>query len=455
MTSLLSNLRVRFLILVLVALLPALGLLILSANEQRDQALATAREEARRTASLAAADQGRLIEGTRQLLVVLARLPEVRTGAAACDGLLADLLAQYSLYANLGVIAPDGTLVCSAVPPAEPLNLGDRAYFRLAIETGDFAVGEYQTGRVTKTPVLNCSYPILDAEGNLLGVVYAAIDLASLGQFAAEAELVEGAILTVFDRNGRVLVRRPNQGDLIGQSLVGTPVVDTILREGNGVTDGREEGRRYLYAFASLGGASPGNAYLSIAIPRAQVVAPAEQAFGDNLTRLGLVVVIVLVAAWVGGDLLVRRSAEVHKALVRRVYDAFHTGGVDLLDEVVAPDFCDRDPMPGQAPGLAGLKQAVGLFRAAFPDGEMVVDELVAEGNKVVARVTLRGTHHGNFFGVPPSGRPVHADGIEIFRIARGKVVEGWSRFAPLVVDADDGMTPTEDVSVEEAMTPA
>lgn len=438
MTSWLANLRVRFLLLVLLAVLPALGLLIVMADEQRDQAVELAQEETRRLAGLAAADQGRLIESTRQLLVVLARLPEIRPGHPACPGLLAALRAQFPLYANLGVVTPDGTLVCSAVPPPAPLNLGDRAYVRRAIETGEFAIGEYQIGRVTGQPALNGGYPVHDPEGNLLGVVYASIDLATLGEFAAEAQLPDDAILTVFDRSGRVLVRQPDDGR-VGQLLVGTPVVDRMLREGRGVSEAREEGQTYLYAFEPLGGANPGNAYLSIAIPRARVVAPAEEAFARHLTRMGLVGLVVLVAAWVGGDLMVRRNTEAAKALVRRIYDAFTTGRVDLLDDVVASDFRDHDPAPGQAPGLAGLKQAVGFFRAAFPDGELVVDELVAEGDKVVARVRLRGTQHGEFFGVPPSGRLVSAEGIEIYRIAGGKVVEGWSRFVPPAAVAGAG----------------
>jgi len=443
MRSLLSNLRVRFLLLVLAALLPALVLLIVSANEQRDQAVDAAQEDAARLASLAAADQQRLIAGTRQLLVVLALLPEVQTDSPACDGLLADLLAQFPLYANLGVISPDGTLVCSAVAPPGPVNLADREYFQGAVQTMDFSVGQYQTGRVTGKPVLNCGYPVVDEAGNLTGVVYASIDLATLGQFAAQANLSEGVILTVFDRDGTVLVRQPNEASLVGQTLVGTPVVDQMLSEGTGVTEGSENGASYLYAFSPLGGEGAGTAYLSIAVPKSQVTARAEQAFSDNLTRLGLVVLVVLVAAWVGGDLLVRRNTEANKHLVRRIYDAFNSGGVDLLDEAVAVEFEDHDPMPNQASGLAGLKQAVGFFRAAFPDGEMEVDEMLADGDKVIARITLRGTQSGEFFGLPPSGKVVTAEGIELYRIANGKITEGWSRFAPpMSENEDEGYTP-------------
>jgi predicted ester cyclase len=443
MRALLSNLRLRFLFLVLVALLPALVLLIVSAAEQRDQAVDDARQDAARLASLAAADQQRLIESTRQLLVVLTLLPEVQTDSATCDALLADLNAQFPLYANLGVIAPDGTLVCSAVAPAGPTNLADRVYFQDAIETKDFSVGEYQVGKVTEKPALNCGYPILDEAGNVTGVVYAAIDLATLGQFAAQADLSDGVILTVYDRDGTVLVRQPDEDDLVGQTLVGTPVVDTIMAQDSGVAEGLENGETYLYAFSALGGADAGNAHLSIAIPKSQVVARADQAFNNNLTRLGLVLVVVLVAAWVGGDLLVRRNTEANKALVRRIYDAFNSGGVDLLDEAVVTEFIDHDPMPSQTPGLVGLKQAVGLFRAAFPDGEMTVEEMLADNDKVIARITLRGTQTGEFFGQLPTGRVVVAEGIDVYRITNGKISEGWSRFAPPAFASDEeGFTP-------------
>ena len=437
MRNWLSNLRVRLLFLVIVAVLPAVGLLILSASEQRNQAITAAQDDAQRLANLAAADQSRLIESTRQLLVVLARLPELRAQNGACDRLLVDLRAQFPIYANLGVIAPDGTLACSAVQPSSPVNLSDRAYFRAAVATRDFAVGDYQIGRVTGKPALNCAYPILDAAGAVLGVVYAALDLATVAQFGANGQLPADAVVTVFDRGGTVLIRQPNTDNVIGRSLAGTPVVDEILTKHAGVTEGTENGQIYLYAFASLGAAGSTTAYLSLAIPEARVAAPADDAFSRNLTRLGLVVLVVLASAWVGGDLLGRQSSDANKAIVRRVYDAFGSGGVDLLDELVAADFRDRDPMPGQAPGLAGLKQAVGLFRAAFPDGEVVVDELVAEGDQVVARVTLRGTQTGEFFGAAPSGRLVRAEGVESFRIAKGKIVEGRSRFSRPMIEAD------------------
>jgi predicted ester cyclase len=442
--SLWKNLRVRFLLMVLLAVLPALGLLIYTADEQRDQAVADAREESSRLANLAAAEEGRLIEGTRQLLVVLARLPEVRNGGGdACNALMADLLADFPQYANLGAIATDGRLICSGIPTSAATNLSDRTYFQNALERKAFAVGEFQIGRVTGVATLNAGYPVLDENGEVLAVVFAALNLDWLNNFAASANLPDDAILTVIDRRGTVLVRQPPEPDqLVGQSLRGTPVVETILSQGTGVSEAPGDGGSFVYAFVPLNAGTPGDAYLSVALPKASVVAPAENAFNRNLTRLGLVVMTVLVAAWVGGDLLVRRTPEANKVLVQRLYTAFDTGGVDLLDDIVAPDFQDHDPMPGQVAGLAGLKQAVGLFRAAFPDGELTAQEMISEGDKVVVEVTIRGTHSGEFLGISPTGQAVTAEGVETFRIARGKIVEGWSRFGPLMPISDETPVP-------------
>jgi steroid delta-isomerase-like uncharacterized protein len=437
-STLWNNLRVRFLLLVLLAVLPALGLLIYSANEQQELDVDEASTEASRLASLAAADQDRLIESTRQLLVVLARLPEIQSGDdAPCNAVMADLLVDFPDYANLGVIAPDGNVTCSAVPLPGPTNLSDRAYFQRAIERKDFAIGEYQIGRITGEATLNCAYPILGVDGQVQAVVYAALKLESLKKFAASASLPQGAILTVIDRGGMALVRRPDPDELVGKSLRGTPVVETMLSEGAGTMEAPGDDGTYLYAFVPLGNGASTDAVVSVGLPKAEVVAPAERAFSKNLTRLGLVFAAVLVAAWVGSDLLVRRTTEANKALVHRLYAAFDTGGVDLLDEVVAPDFLDHDPMPGQAPGLAGLKQAVGLFRAAFPDGELAADEVVAEDDKVVARVTMRGTHIGEFLGAPPTGQAVTAEGVETYRISHGKIVEGWGIFGPMAPVTD------------------
>ena len=120
-------------------------------------------------------------------------------------------------------------------------------------------------------------------------------------------------------------------------------------------------------------------------------------------------------------------STEENKALVRRVFEAFNNQNLAVVEELVAPDYVWHGALPpGISPDLAGWRQGRIAFLTAFPDLHVVVEDLIAEGDKVVARLTLRGTHQGDFFGIPPTGKQLSWTGIEIDRIEHGKYVESW-----------------------------
>ena len=126
-------------------------------------------------------------------------------------------------------------------------------------------------------------------------------------------------------------------------------------------------------------------------------------------------------------------SAEENKAIARRGYEAINQNNLDALDEVVAPDITDHDPAPGQAPGLEGVKQWFSSMHTAFPDFRMNVEDMIAEGDKVVTRVRLSGTHQGEFMGIDATGNRVTITGIDILRVnADGKIVEHWGNFDDL-----------------------
>ena len=118
-------------------------------------------------------------------------------------------------------------------------------------------------------------------------------------------------------------------------------------------------------------------------------------------------------------------------ALGSAIVDALNTGDVDALDAVVAEDVEGNVPLPlpGRGRGLEGVKENVLALRAAFPDAEFVVEDLVAAGDKFAVRGVLRGTHEGEFLGVPASGEEVEVSGISFVRIADGKAVEYWIEF--------------------------
>jgi steroid delta-isomerase-like uncharacterized protein len=115
-----------------------------------------------------------------------------------------------------------------------------------------------------------------------------------------------------------------------------------------------------------------------------------------------------------------------NRAIVRQVLSVFNSGDFAILDELIAADYTNHNAPPGATQGVEGRKQAVAMFRRAFPDLLSTVEDLIAEGDRVVARVNMRGTNTGEFMGRPPTGRPVNATGIDIFRIVDGRVTERW-----------------------------
>ena len=120
-------------------------------------------------------------------------------------------------------------------------------------------------------------------------------------------------------------------------------------------------------------------------------------------------------------------STEANKALLRRyVQEVENAGNLAALDELTSDDFVDHSVPPGLPPGRDGTKQLLTMYFAAFSDLQATIDDMVAEGDKVVVRGTVRATHQGEFMGIPPSGKQMMFTGIHIFRIAEGKIAEHW-----------------------------
>ncbi len=119
--------------------------------------------------------------------------------------------------------------------------------------------------------------------------------------------------------------------------------------------------------------------------------------------------------------------SDVNKAATRRFIDeAFGKGNLAVVDELVADDYVDHNPPPNLPADKAGLKQVVTMFRSAFPDLTVTVQDIVAEGDKVAVRVVTRGTHQGELMGVAATSRTVTVDEQHFVRISNRKLVEHW-----------------------------
>lgn len=114
------------------------------------------------------------------------------------------------------------------------------------------------------------------------------------------------------------------------------------------------------------------------------------------------------------------------KDIYRRIIQAISQGDSDALERLIAPDVVDHNPIPGQAPGLEGFKQWMTSARASFPDLQGSVEDVIAEGDRVAARMTWHGTHKGDFVGVPPTNKRVAMTAFHHVRFARGRAAEWW-----------------------------
>ena len=134
--------------------------------------------------------------------------------------------------------------------------------------------------------------------------------------------------------------------------------------------------------------------------------------------------------------------SEDNKALARRAWEAIDNP--DLLEEVYAADVVWHEP-DREIHGIEEAKQFVSMYRTAMPDVNVTVEDMIAEGDKVVTRVTLRGTHQGETeeFG-PPTGRQIEGEGITISRIEGGKIVEDWDAYDNLTTLQQLGLAPEQ-----------
>ena len=112
-------------------------------------------------------------------------------------------------------------------------------------------------------------------------------------------------------------------------------------------------------------------------------------------------------------------------SIVQRFIDeVINQGRYEVCDEIVAEDFIELDPLPGQRQGREGLKEVIAMMRSAFPDIHWVTDESIASGEKVVTRFTWTGTQRGPFLGIPATGRPVTVKGVVIDRLVNGRMTD-------------------------------
>jgi predicted ester cyclase len=138
-------------------------------------------------------------------------------------------------------------------------------------------------------------------------------------------------------------------------------------------------------------------------------------------------------------------SIEENKALVRwEIEEAWHKGNLMVVDEIYAANFIDHSPFAGMTPDREGIKQFIKIIRDAFPDIKLTIEDLIAESDKVVERVTATGANKGEFMGIIPTGKQITVPIITINRFAGDKIVERWSISDQLAMMQQLGVIPRD-----------
>jgi len=136
-------------------------------------------------------------------------------------------------------------------------------------------------------------------------------------------------------------------------------------------------------------------------------------------------------------------STEENKAIVRRgIEEIINKANLAVVDELMATNYVSHGPGGQEVNGPEGFKQLITMYRTAFPDLHYTVEHLIAEGDKVVAHYTARGTHQGDLMGIAPTGKQVTVTAMSINRIVGGKIVEEWESVDQLAMLQQIGVVP-------------
>ncbi|MDP1535633.1 MAG: diguanylate cyclase [Burkholderiales bacterium] len=379
------NARKRTLLVVLVYALLVFGLALYMGLQQRSEAEASERRHLRLIAELTAKRPEQLIEGARQVMFAMSgQVEQLLTDRRLCHDAFRRLQqASESQYHSMGLILPGGELYCNSVKPDEKTDLSDRLYFRLAAASGRFAIGEHQIGRSTRQHGLNFAYPVADAGGKLLAVLYVALDLAKFTEQGApgeqgSAELM-GRVMTILDRNGTVLAQYPGLHARIGEKVPNPMVLQQVLSMNQGIFTALDlDGVKRIYAVESVGSNPDGVAPIRVMVstPEPMVYAAANRAVLHMSAGAVLVMVLMFVVTWFGVSVLVLRPYRVL---------------LDMADKVRAGDFSARCGLEGGREELARLGAALDAMAEELAARDVQLKQVMRQLNEQAITDQLTG----------------------------------------------------------------
>jgi signal transduction histidine kinase len=306
-----TGLRARLLLLLGLAVLPSVAFLIVGRNNERRATERELHAQALNLAKLTAQSWAQRIEIARQVLLSLARHPAMHGEAAECSALVRGLKGDYEdIYATLGRADLTGAVDCLQLDGGQPgLRITDRDYFVRARETGQFIVGEFMHGRIRRLPTLAFSYPLRDDRGEIRHIMFANVDLTVLSRELETTTRMDGTTVSLLDRNGALMARSADAERFFGIKKTTDAQLAMMRERGEMVsTLAGPDGVRYVVAVVAVRDRT--NAIVAFAtagIPEKNSAGMMAAGIRSEWIMLGLLAVGLLLVAWGGSELLIRR----------------------------------------------------------------------------------------------------------------------------------------------------
>jgi PAS domain S-box-containing protein len=373
----LFGLRARLVLLVLLALAPVFVVVVSDVVGRQNEALESARARLVGQAQLIAAAEERMLDKTHNLLVAVGNAPAIREASPVnCTTYFRNLLIQYPMYTSIGLVSPDGTLICSDSGARRPIHEQAQPALQQFMAVQGFMMGGYERHPRTGREQVLFGAPVHGPEGQLQAVVYASLGLDSIANALISIPRVEDAQALVMDRTGTVLAAYPPRPGVVGARM-DEPVVQRMRQAPGGgqLQAADRQGVMREWAFSRVKDASGTSFFIAVSVPRDLVIAPARADFFWQLAVLLLTALLGAGAAWWAGERLVLAPA---RALLGR---ANQIAGGDLAARVGIED--------GQPVEIARLGQAFNDMAQALQARRAELDDMLRSIEKEHALLDL------------------------------------------------------------------
>ena len=327
------SIRGRLVLLLLLAFLPAAVFVTAYSTHKRSQSIETAKEQALKHAYHVQSVEEHNLHDARQLLHLLSLLPEVRQrDAATCERLFEQVFSTSDNYTGLTLALPSGEVFASFPAVRKNLDFSDRRWFRDTLAGRDFVIGDFIIGRISNKPVAVLGYPVRDESGVVSAVLGLGLDLGWISNFVLEnPDSPEGTVISLVDREGRILSSSRAPKEAVGKSFAGAEIVRTALeaRQGAAEAAGLDGEQRY-YGFTPLGEPlhSP---LIVVGISKAAAHAEANSLLAFNLLLLLSMFLVGGAAALIGGKRLILDPVRELGAAAKRIEAGDLSARVDSI----------------------------------------------------------------------------------------------------------------------------